>query len=550
MAETIISDKAMQAAPGERDRWLIEAGARGAGRLIGRITPSGERRFYYRYTDSRGGRVRLLIGAYDARGNGDASFTVKQARNRALEWQALHSAGTRDLREHFATAHADAEQAKDDARKTAATARQAADALEQATQLAQQRRLTLRQVFDDWRRADLQPRVRADGKRTGRVDGGQYVFEQFTRHVFPTIGSEALEEVSKADLLALLDTQKSAGKMRTANVLLAELKQMLDFALERELINRNPLATVKKSKVGGPSVERDRVLGEEELKLLPAAIASARMHTRNAIAIWLTLATGVRVGELMGAVWAEGLPETGHAYQSRLGALQALCDSKAVTAAQKRIAKAMAKGDDKQIERAGQQLAAYEEFGDPDRVKVGVIDTTARTWYLPDTKNQRDHTIHLSDFALVQLEVLRQHREVQIKSVNRELSPWVFPATDNSMPVCVKSFGKQLADRQRTPEQRLSNRTKAVTSLTMPGGRWTAHDLRRTAATLMARCDFGSDTINECLNHMQADRMARVYIRDRREADQVRAFNALGTRLAAIVSGEAPVSNAVAIKAA
>ena len=97
--------------------------------------------------------------------------------------------------------------------------------------------------------------------------------------------------------------------------------------------------------------------------------------------------------------------------------------------------------------------------------------------------------------------VLRQHREVNTKSTDGELSPWVFPATDNSMPVCVKSFGKQLADRQRTPEQRLSNRTKAVTSLTMPGGRWTAHDLRRTAATLMARCDFGSDTINECLGH-------------------------------------------------
>ena len=44
--------------------------------------------------------------------------------------------------------------------------------------------------------------------------------------------------------------------------------------------------------------------------------------------------------------------------------------------------------------------------------------------------------------------------------------------------------------------------------------------------------------------------MARVYIQDRREADQVRAFNALGARLAAIVSGEAPASNVVALKAA
>ena len=61
MAETIISDRAMRVAPGASDRWLIEAGARGAGRLVGRITPTGERRFYYRYTDSRGSRVSNCV---------------------------------------------------------------------------------------------------------------------------------------------------------------------------------------------------------------------------------------------------------------------------------------------------------------------------------------------------------------------------------------------------------------------------------------------------------------------------------------------------------
>jgi integrase len=128
-------------------------------------------------------------------------------------------------------------------------------------------------------------------------------------------------------------------------------------------------------------------------------------------------------------------------------------------------------------------------------------------------------------------------------------TPWVFPATDNRRPVCVKSFGKQLGDRQRPPEARMSNRTKATESLSLPGGRWTAHDLRRTSATLMARLGFGSDTINECLNHMQSDRMARVYIQDRREADQVRAFDALGARLAGLVGG-AGASNVVHLRAA
>lgn len=366
----------------------------------------------------------------------------------------------------------------------------------QAAALTQSRRLTVQQLFDNWRTTDLQPRVRADGKRVGRVDGGQYVFDQFTRHVFPAIGNMALEEVRKADLMALLDAQKAAGKMRTANVLLAELKQLLDFAAERELIPGNPLGTVKKAKVGGADVARDRALSDEEIKLLGLAIPSARLTERSAAAIWLTLATSVRVGELLGAIWADDLPTEAQPRTKRLEVLQALAED--------------------------------------EGVKLGIVDRDARTWHLPTTKNQRDHTIHLSDFALAQLNKLALLREVLHDSANNTLSPWLFPATDNHRPVCVKSLGKQLADRQREPEQRMSNRTKATTALLLPGGKWTAHDLRRTAATIMARLGFGSDTINECLNHVQADKMARVYIQDRRLADQKTAFDELGKRLQAL----------------
>ena len=130
-----------------------------------------------------------------------------------------------------------------------------------------------------------------------------------------------------------------------------------------------------------------------------------------------------------------------------------------------------------------------------------------------------------------------QMREPLAEDPEGTLSPWVFPATDTRTPVCVKSFGKQLADRQREPDKRLQNRTKATTSLALPGGKWTAHDLRRTAATIMARLGFGSDVINECLNHMQQDRMAKVYIRDRRELEQVKAFGTLGDVLQSLQAG-------------
>lgn len=37
-------------------------------------------------------------------------------------------------------------------------------------------------------------------------------------------------------------------------------------------------------------------------------------------------------------------------------------------------------------------------------------------------------------------------------------------------PVCVKSFGKQLADRQSSESARLQNRTKSVDALVLEGG--------------------------------------------------------------------------------
>lgn len=127
--------------------------------------------------------------------------------------------------------------------------------------------------------------------------------------------------------------------------------------------------------------------------------------------------------------------------------------------------------------------------------------------------------------------------------------PWVFPNSAGKGAVCVKSFGKQLADRQRTPDRRMKHRAKNTDSLSLPGGRWTAHDLRRTAATLMAHQGVSTDVIDECLNHMLESRVSRVYIRDRREAEQARAFDALGEHIKRLLLDE-PRSNVVPIRGA
>ncbi|WP_374587214.1 tyrosine-type recombinase/integrase [Ideonella dechloratans] len=476
-----ITDKGMQAKPADRDVWLVESGARGEGRLVGRITPAGARAFYYRYTGSNGAQVRMPIGPFDSRGDGRSAYTVQQARDRARDLAALYRAGIKDLREHFAQQEAD--------RQAAADAERQAAALEAA------RRLTVRQLFDRWCSTELQPMTRADGRRTGRKDGGAYVRAQFERHVFPVLGDILAADLRKADLLAVIDAQKAKGQLRTAAVLLSDLRQMMAFALDRELIESDPLASVKKARIVGAAVERDRVLSVAEVRALAAALPSARMSQRSEAAVWLLLATGARVGELMGAVWADTLPSAARPRGQRLEELQALAEE--------------------------------------DGVKVGVVNLAAATWHLPDTKNQRPHTIHLSAFALQHFRRLLAVRETLPDS--DDLSSWVFPARNTERPVCVKSFGKQLSDRQRDPERRMSGRSSRTTSLSLPGGRWTAHDLRRTAGTLMASLGISGDVIDECLNHMIESRVRRTYIRDRREAEQVQAFDALGLHLQQLI---------------
>jgi integrase len=112
----------------------------------------------------------------------------------------------------------------------------------------------------------------------------------------------------------------------------------------------------------------------------------------------------------------------------------------------------------------------------------------------------------------------------------------LLPNSRGDGPVDVATFGKQLSDRQRADGQRLKGRSVAVTSLCLPGGRWTSHDLRRTAATLMAQLGVSGDVIDECLNHVIESRVRRTYIRDRRPVEQAKAFEALGALLGRIAT--------------
>ena len=63
-SRTLITERGMQARPTSADQWTHEPFERGAGVFASRITPAGERFFYFRYAGSSGQRRYLKLGTW------------------------------------------------------------------------------------------------------------------------------------------------------------------------------------------------------------------------------------------------------------------------------------------------------------------------------------------------------------------------------------------------------------------------------------------------------------------------------------------------------
>jgi integrase len=300
-----------------RDIWLTAPYQRGGGTFEGRVTRAGARLFFFRHLRD-GKQVRFPIGPYDPKGK--AGLTLATAAQRAGELSKLYQNGVTDFADYFAR-QAETQEAE----KTAA-------------RIERESRPTLRTAVAEWVEVALTPRI-GSGHRQGRKDGGKQAVAQFEKWVFPSaaapglttaatqgLADVALAEITRSQFMKCIDAATSANSLRVAEMLLTDLKQFLNFAAEREWVTVNVLATVKRTK----PVERERFLSDEELELLwertrpfdkeqanarkqelglgnnaPLPPNYAHLSPRFVDAIWITLATGCRVGELLSAAWAD-----------------------------------------------------------------------------------------------------------------------------------------------------------------------------------------------------------------------------------------------------
>ncbi|QRY76919.1 tyrosine-type recombinase/integrase [Pseudomonas sp. PDNC002] len=283
-----ITDRQMTAKPGTSDKWLSEVAIWGHGSLVARITPSGERLFYFRYTNSGSERITLPIGTYSRDGN-EGTMTLAEAGQRAKELAGLHKSGVRDVKEHL-----EAEEAARVAARDAEIARIAAEraAIEEA-QARQAARKTVQDLFDHWARVDL----------INRKDGGAEVRRMFQKDALPFLGTMPVDDVKKGHITEVTDTLLARGVNRMAKMIFSLMRQMFRFAVDRDLIDHDPTSSIRKAKIGGKEVERDRVLSEEEIRTLAKLAPEAGLLPPTQAAIWIALSTCCRIGELMNARW-------------------------------------------------------------------------------------------------------------------------------------------------------------------------------------------------------------------------------------------------------
>lgn len=162
-------------------------------------------------------------------------------------------------------------------------------------QLSAEKRMSVQRLFELWEKFDL----------TNRKDKGKEVRRMFEKDVLPYIGNMAVEDVKKGHVVAILDKILERGINRMPKLILSLIRQMFRFAQDRDLIDNDPTSSIRKAKIGGKDVVRDRYLSEAEIKALITQIPNAGLIKSSELALLILLSTCCRVGEICKAKWED-----------------------------------------------------------------------------------------------------------------------------------------------------------------------------------------------------------------------------------------------------
>lgn len=345
-------------------------------------------------------------------------------------------------------------------------------------------RLTVADLFDRWLTTDL---IR-------RKDKGVEVTRMFKKDVLPTLGSLYVEDIRKGHITGITDALLKRNVPRMAKVVFSQVRQMFRFAVDRDIVEFDPTAALRKSKIGGKDVERDRVLSEEEVKAVYRQLPNAGVLDTTQLAVWGCLATCCRIGELVSALV-----------------------------------------DDVDLEARTWRIPADKsKNGKPHTIQLSDFAITQFRSLIAnaDRKRQKWHEKKEKQSQLIK-DLSGEASAIEAKVTTCPEKRYLFPNGDYSDHVSTKTITKQLGDRQRVGKVPLKGRAKSsyAEALVLKGGKWTPHDLRRTGATMMVMLGVLPEVAERCLNHTEQNKVKRTYQHHNYEKEMGQAWRLLGERI-------------------
>ncbi|MYM66245.1 tyrosine-type recombinase/integrase [Pseudoduganella sp. FT55W] len=303
---------------------------------------------------------------------------------------------------------------------------------------------------------------------TRRKDGGDELKRYFNRDILPVIGTKVLRELVEGDIKALIAPAAASGTNRKAVVMLNILKQMFKWAA-----GRRPWKLLV---IDNPT---ENLKPEDVTQIGYKEVERERVLSRHEIKELVTKLPGARLEKTTEvAIW-----------------LALSCCT-----------------------RIGETLMAEWEH----------IDLDKGIWFLPEPNTKGiapEHTVFLSDFAKRQFQALKKITGY---------SKWCFPNRENTSHVELRAVTKQTTGRQVMFSKTgapLQKRSKAGNALVLGNEKWTPHDLRRTGTTLMQSLGIHTDLTDRILNHVEQNRMKRIYNRFGYDEDKRDAWIKLGALL-------------------
>ncbi len=133
-----------------------------------------------------------------------------------------------------------------------------------------------------------------------------YTIRRMKADIFPVIGHKPINEVTTAQLIAMVRKVESRGALDIAKRVLTMCGQVMRYAVAHGLAERNPAADIKPSDVLKPANKTNYTrLNEKELPELLRKIDGYEGQPLTRFALQLMALTFVRTSELIGARWDE-----------------------------------------------------------------------------------------------------------------------------------------------------------------------------------------------------------------------------------------------------